>query len=354
MFKTIKDIFCNDISIDLGTANTLIYQKFKGIILNEPSVVAVMNKDIDKIEGNILAVGTEAKKMFGRTPLHIKAIRPLRDGVIANFQVAEKMLQYFIKKIYSERMFTPYIRVLVCIPCNASQIDCRAIKESVISAGASKVLLIEEPIAAAIGFGINFAQAKGSMVVDIGGGTTEIAVMVLNGVVFSSSTKIGGDRCDESIINYLKKNFGILIGDSTAEYIKMNIGCALYDEEVSFLQSINIRGKSIATGVPISVAVTNKDVFLALEDPIQQMVNAIITALDSAPPELAGDIAENGIILTGGGALLKDLDKFLSNILKLPVTVAPDPLTCVARGGGKVLEMLSSSAEKAQQFLLNS
>ena len=351
MFRKIKNLFYDDISIDLGTANTLIYQKHKGIILNEPSVVAITNRDLSKGEDHILAVGNEAKKMFGRTPLNIQAIRPLRDGVIANFQMAEKMLQYFLKKIYAERMFTPSTRVLVCVPCNASQIDCRAIRESALSAGASEVFLIEEPMAAAIGVGIDIEKARGSMVIDIGGGTTEIAIMALNGVVYSSSTKIGGDRCDESIINYLKRNFGILVGESTAEFIKMNIGCAMYNDEVNCLQSMNVRGRSVATGVPISVTVTNKDMLIALQDPLQQMINSITTALDAAPPELAGDIIENGIILTGGGALLTDLDKLLSTMMKLPVMVAPDPLTCVARGGGKVLEMLTTSFVRAQELL---
>ena len=351
MFRKIKNLFYDDISIDLGTANTLIYQKHKGIILNEPSVVAITNRDLAKGEDHILAVGNEAKKMFGRTPLNIQAIRPLRDGVIANFQMAEKMLQYFLKKIYAERMFTPSTRVLVCVPCNASQIDCRAIRESALSAGASEVFLIEEPMAAAIGVGIDIEKARGSMVIDIGGGTTEIAIMALNGVVYSSSTKIGGDRCDESIINYLKRNFGILVGESTAEFIKMNIGCAMYNDEVNCLQSMNVRGRSVATGVPISVTVTNKDMLIALQDPLQQMINSITTALDAAPPELAGDIIENGIILTGGGALLTDLDKLLSTMMKLPVMVAPDPLTCVARGGGKVLEMLTTSFVRAQELL---
>jgi len=248
-------------------------------------------------------------------------------------------------------MFTPSTRILICVPCNASQIDCRAIRESAIGAGAKKVFLIEEPMAAAIGVGIDIEKARGSMVIDIGGGTTEIAIMALNGVVYSSSTKIGGDRCDESIINYLKRNFGILVGESTAEFIKMNIGCAMYNDEVNCLQSMNVRGRSVATGVPISVTVTNRDMLMALQEPLQQMINSITTALDAAPPELAGDIIENGIVLTGGGALLTDLDKLLSTMMKLPVTVAPDPLTCVARGGGKVLEMLTSSFDKAKELL---
>ena len=340
MFTKVKNLFYDDISIDLGTANTLIYQKYKGIILNEPSVVAVMNKDLESGSEKILAVGAEAKKMFGRTPLSIQAIRPLRDGVIANFQVAERMLQHFIKKIYAERMFTPYTRVLVCVPCNANQVDCRAIRESAISAGAKKVFLIEEPMAAAIGVGMDIEKARGSMVVDIGGGTTEIAIIALNGIVYSSSTKIGGDRCDDSIISYLKRHFGILVGESTAEYIKMNLGCAMYQEEVDTLQSMNVRGRNIATGVPISVTVTNRDIFMALQEPLQQMLNAITTALDASPPELSADLVENGIILTGGGALLRDIDKLLMEETGLPVIVADDPLTCVARGGGKALEMM--------------
>ena len=349
MFRKIRNFFYDDIAIDLGTANTLIYQKFNGIILNEPSVVAMM-RDQDQI----LAVGNEAKKMLGRTPLNIQTIRPLRDGVIANFHVAEKMLQYFVQKIYAERIIKPYASILVCVPCNASEVDCRAIRESAFRAGARKVFLIEEPVAAAIGVGMNIEKAYGSMVVDIGGGTLEIAIISLNGIVYSSSTKIGGDRCDESIITYLKKKFNILIGEATAEFIKIEIGCACYDQEVDQLKSINVRGRSIATGVPISVTVTNKDMQVALHEPLLQMIKAIEIALDSSPPELAADIVENGIVLTGGGSLLTDLDKLLNTTIKLPVTIAPDPLTCVARGGGRVLEMLSTSYAVAKDLLHSS
>ncbi len=346
MFKQIKNFFYDEIAIDLGTANTLIYQKFNGIILNEPSVVSIL-KDQDQI----LAVGNEAKKMLGRTPVNIETIRPLRDGVIANFRAAEKMLQYFVKKIYEQRLIKPYSSILICVPCNSNQVDYRAIRESAYIAGARKVFLIEEPVAAAIGVGMNIERAYGSMVVDIGGGTLEIAIISLNGIVYSSSTKVGGDRCDDNIINYLKKKFNILIGESTAEFIKMEIGCAYYDQEVDQLKSVNVRGRSIATGVPISVLVTNRDIQIALNEPLQQMIKAIQTALDASPPELVADIIENGIVLTGGGALLHGLDRFFEHKLQLPVIIAPDPLTCVARGGGRVLEMLSTSFEDTKHFL---
>lgn len=346
MFKKIKNFFYDDIAIDLGTANTLIYQKFNGIILNEPSVVSIV-KDQDQI----LAVGNEAKKMMGRTPLNIQTIRPLRDGVIANFRAAEKMLQHFVKKIYEQRMIKPSASILICVPCNANQVDYRAIRESAFKCGARKVFLIEEPVAAAIGVGMNIEKAYGSMVVDIGGGTLEIAIISLNGIVYSSSTKVGGDRCDDSIINYLKKKFNILVGESTAEFIKMEIGCAYFDQEVDQLKTLNVRGRSIATGVPISVIVTNRDIQVALHEPLQQMVKAIQAALDASPPELAADIIENGIVLTGGGALLNGINKLFKHTLQLPVIIAPDPLTCVARGGGRVLEMLSTSFDHAKHLL---
>lgn len=348
MFKTIRNFFYDDIAIDLGTANTLIYQKYNGIILNEPSVIAV-TKDRDQI----LAVGNEAKKMLGRTPLSIQTIRPLRDGVIANFHAAEKMLQYFVQKIYAERIIKPYFSILICVPCNANEVDCRAIREAAFRTGAKKVSLIEEPVAAAIGVGMNIEKACGSMVVDIGGGTLEIAIISLNGIVYSSSTKIGGDRCDESIINYLKKKFNIQIGEATAEFIKIEVGCASYDSGIDQLKSINVRGRSAATGVPISVIITNKDIHMALHEPLQQIIKAIGVALDACPPELAYDILENGIVLTGGGSLLNGLDKLLNNTMKLPVIVANDPLTCVVRGGGRVLEMLSTAYDKAKDLLHN-
>lgn len=333
MFKKLKGFFFDEISIDLGTANTLIYQKNKGIILNEPSVVAMT-----KYHEQILAVGYEAKKMLGRTPANIQVVRPLRDGVIANFKAAEKMLNYFVKKIYASRLITPASNILICIPCNSNQIDCRAIRESALRTGARKVFLIEEPVAAAIGVGIDISKASGSMVVDIGGGTLEIAIISLNGIVYSSSTKVGGDRCDEHIINYLKKKFNILIGEATAECLKIEIGCAYFNQETDQLNSINVRGRNIATGVPISVIITNRDIQIALQEPLQNIIKAIEIAINSSPPELIADIMEQGIILTGGGALLKGIDQFVSNATNIPVIIANDPLTCVVRGGGRVLE----------------
>lgn len=346
MFEKLKGIFFDEIAIDLGTANTLIYQKNKGIILNEPSVVAMT-----KNQEQILAVGYDAKKMLGRTPLNIQAVRPLKDGVIANFQAAEKMLQSFVKRIYSSRLITPSPNILICVPCNANQVDCRAIRESALRTGARKVFLIEEPVAAAMGVGLDITKATGSMVVDIGGGTLEIAVISLNGIVYSSSTKVGGDRCDEHIINYLKKKFNILIGEASAEFLKIEIGCAYFNQEIDELKSINVRGRNIATGVPISVVVTNRDIQMALHEPLQNMVKAIEVAIHSSPPELVSDIIEQGIILTGGGALLKGIDQFFSKMINVPVSVAEDPLTCVVRGGGKVLEMLSHTFEIAKDLL---
>lgn len=347
MLEKIKNFFIDEIAIDLGTANTLIYQKNKGIILNEPSVVA-MTQD----EEHILAIGSQAKSMLGRTPANIKTIRPLKDGVIANFQAAEKMLQSFVKNVYSSRLIRPASNILICVPCNASQVDCRAIKESALRAGARKVFLIEEPVAAAIGVGMEIYKAKGCMIVDIGGGTLEIAVLSLNGIVYSSSTKIGGDRCDDSIINYLKKKFNILIGEATAEFIKMEIGCAYLEEEKIPLKTMQIRGRNLITGVPISIEITNRDLKSALQEPLQQMLKALEIAINSVPPELLSDIIVQGIVLTGGGSLLVGLDRLFAKSLQIPVTVAKDPLTCVARGGGKVLETLIMS-EQAKIGLLH-
>lgn len=334
MLKRLRGMFSTDLSIDLGTANTLIYVKERGIILDEPSVVAIRMHNGQK---SIEAVGKEAKRMLGRTPGNIQAIRPLKDGVIADFQVTEKMLQHFIAKVHETKFIRPSPRVLICVPCTSTQVERRAIRESALSAGAREVKLIEEPMAAAIGAGLQVEEATGCMVVDIGGGTTEIAIISLNGVVYRDSIRIGGDRFDESIVSYVRRKYGSLIGDSTAERIKQEIGCAYKSDE---LREIDVRGRHLAEGVPRSFILTNDEILAALEEPLEAMMRSVKLALEQSPPELAADIAESGIVLTGGGALLTDLDKRISNETGLPVVVAEDPLTCVARGGGKALELM--------------
>lgn len=334
MLKRLRGMFSTDMSIDLGTANTLIYVADRGIILDEPSVVAIrMNNGQKSIE----AVGKEAKRMLGRTPGNIQAIRPLKDGVIADFQVTEKMLQHFIAKVHETKFIRPSPRVLVCVPCTSTQVERRAIRESALSAGAREVRLIEEPMAAAIGAGLQVEEASGCMVVDIGGGTTEIAIISLNGVVYRDSVRVGGDRFDEAIVSYVRRKYGSLIGDSTAERIKQEIGCGYKSDE---LKEIDVRGRHLAEGVPRSFTLTNDEILAALEEPLDAMMRSIKLALEQSPPELAADIAESGIVLTGGGALLTDLDKRISNETGLPVFIAEDPLTCVARGGGKALELM--------------
>lgn len=275
--------------------------------------------------------------MLGRTPGNIQAIRPLKDGVIADFQVTEKMLQHFIAKVHETKFIRPSPRVLICVPCTSTQVERRAIRESALSAGAREVKLIEEPMAAAIGAGLQVEEATGCMVVDIGGGTTEIAIISLNGVVYRDSIRIGGDRFDESIVSYVRRKYGSLIGDSTAERIKQEVGCAYKSDE---LREIDVRGRHLAEGVPRSFTLTNDEILSALEEPLEAMMRSVKLALEQSPPELAADIAESGIVLTGGGALLTDLDKRISNETGLPVVVAEDPLTCVARGGGKALELM--------------
>ena len=334
MFKRLRGMFSNDVSIDLGTANTLIYVKEKGIVLNEPSVVAIRHHNGQKI---VDAVGVEAKRMLGRTPGNITAIRPLKDGVIADFQVTEKMLQYFIKKVHAHSFIPPSPRVLICVPCAATEVEKRAIRESAYSAGAREVYLIEEPMAAALGAGLPVDEACGSMVVDVGGGTTEIAILSLNGVVFSDSARIGGDRFDEAIGNYVRKKYGSVIGETTAEKIKFEIGSAYPPEDV---REIDIRGRNLAEGVPKSITLNSDEILEALQEPLTGIVQAVKRVLEQSPPELASDIAETGIVLTGGGALLRDFDRLIAHETGLPVIIADDPLTCVARGGGKALETM--------------
>ncbi|MCB1749944.1 MAG: rod shape-determining protein [Gammaproteobacteria bacterium] len=337
MLRMLRGIFSNDLSIDLGTANTLIYVRGKGIVLNEPSVVAIRRGRDSNNPKAIAAVGAEAKRMLGRTPGHIEAIRPLKDGVIADFTVTEKMLQHFIRKVHGNQLFKPSPRVLVCVPCGSTQVERRAIKESAQGAGAREVFLIEEPMAAAVGAGMPVSDASGSMVLDIGGGTTEVAIISLNGIVYSDSVRIGGDRFDDAIINYVRRNYGSLIGDATAERIKHEIGCAYPGNEV---REIEIKGRNLAEGLPRSFTLNSNEILEALQEPLAGIVEAVKTALEKTPPELGSDVAERGMVMTGGGALLKDLDRLLMEETGLPVIVAEDPLTCVARGGGRVLEMI--------------
>jgi len=337
LFKRLRGIFSSDLSIDLGTANTLIYVRGQGIILNEPSVVAIRQDRGPGGPKSIAAVGAEAKAMIGRTPGNITAIRPLKDGVIADFTVTEKMLQYFIHKVHESRFLRPSPRVLICVPCGSTQVERRAIKESAAGAGAREVYLIEEPMAAAIGAGMPVGEASGSMVLDIGGGTTEVAILSLNGIVYSASVRIGGDRLDEAVVNYVRRNYGTLIGEATAERIKHEIGSAYPGKEV---REVEVKGRNLSEGIPRSFTLNSNEILEALQEPLAGIVGAVKTALEQTPPDLGADIAERGMVLTGGGALLRDLDRLLMEETGLPVFVAEEPLTCVARGGGRALEMI--------------
>ena len=331
-FKHLKGFYSTDLSIDLGTANTLVFVKDKGIVLDEPSVVAIKKADGHR---TVVAVGSEAKRMLGRVPGNIEAIRPLKDGVIADFQVTEKMLQHFIQLVHGENFFKPSPRILICVPCQSTQVERRAIRESALQAGAREVRLIEEPMAAAIGAGLPVEDASGSMVVDIGGGTTEIAILALNGVVFSSSLKTGGDRFNESIVSYLRRKYGVLIGESTAERIKEKIGCASSDSEELHLE---VRGRNLAEGVPNTLNLSSKEVYEAISGPLSAILQSIRNALEQSPPELSADISERGIVLTGGGALLRDLDIMISDQTGIPVYIAEDTLQAVVRGTGIALK----------------
>ncbi|HEC28349.1 MAG TPA: rod shape-determining protein [Gammaproteobacteria bacterium] len=335
--KQLRGLFSNDLSIDLGTANTLIYVRGQGIVLNEPSVVAIRQDRGPGGPKSLAAVGAEAKKMLGRTPGNITTVRPLKDGVIADFRVTEKMLQHFIHKVHETRFFKPSPRVLVCVPCGSTQVERRAIRESAAGAGAREVYLIEEPMAAAIGAGMPVDEARGSMVLDIGGGTSEVAVLSLNGIVYSASVRIGGDRFDEAIINYVRRNYGTLIGEATAEKIKHTVGTAFPGNEVNEME---VKGRNLSEGVPRSFTLNSNEILEALQEPLSGIVGAVKTALEQTPPELGSDVAERGIVLTGGGALLKDIDRLLMEETGLPVVLADDPLTCVARGGGRALELM--------------
>jgi rod shape-determining protein MreB len=335
MFELFKGYFGSDLAIDLGTANTLIYVRGKGIVLNEPSVVAIRQEGGPNGKKVIQEVGLAAKQMLGRTPGNITAIRPMKDGVIADFTVTEQMLKQFIKKVLDSRLFSPSPRIIICVPCGSTQVERRAIRESALGAGASKVYLIEEPMAAAIGADLPVGDATGSMVVDIGGGTTEVGVISLGGMVYAGSVRVGGDKFDEAIVNYIRRNYGMLIGETTAEMIKKTIGSAFPGSEV---KEMEVKGRNLAEGIPRSFTVSSNEILEALTDPLNSIVSAVKSALERTPPELGADIAERGMVLTGGGALLRDVDRLLMEETGLPVIVADDPLTCVVRGCGKALE----------------
>jgi rod shape-determining protein MreB len=337
-------ILSNDLAIDLGTANTLIYVRGQGIVCNESSVVAVQ-KDV-RGGRRVLAVGLEAKRMLGRTPGNIVAIRPLKDGVIADFEITEAMLKYFIGKVHNHRKHLVRPRVVICVPNGITEVEKRAVKESAELAGAREVYLMEEPMAAAIGSGLPITEPVGNMIVDIGGGTTEVAVISLAGVVFSRSIRVGGDKMDEAIIQYIKRKYNLLIGERTAELIKITIGSAYPGEEI---QTMEIKGRDLVAGVPKTVQLTDEEIRDSLLESINQIVEAVRIALERTPPELASDIVDKGIVLAGGGALLRNLDVLLREETGLPVVVADDPLTAVVMGAGKALDELSLLKELAIQ-----
>jgi len=321
--------FSNDIGIDLGTANTLVFVRGQGIVLNEPSVVAV-----EVASGKILAIGSEARRMLGRTPGEIAAIRPLKDGVIADFEITERLLSDFIRRVVRHK-FLMKPRIVICVPSGITEVEKRAVRDSAENAGARDVYLIQEPMAAAIGVGLPVDQPSGNMIIDIGGGTSEIAVIALNGIVNNTSIRIAGDEMNEAIVIYMKKNFNLLIGDLTAEEIKMKVGSAV---ELEREDSMEIKGRDLVAGVPKNVKVSSAQVREALTEPVSAIIDAVRLSLEQTPPELASDILDRGISLTGGGALLRGLDKRIRQETNLPVIVADDPLTCVARGTGAVLE----------------
>lgn len=326
--------FSNDLAIDLGTANTLIYVRGKGIVANEPSVVAVQ-KD-DRGVKKVLAVGKEAKQMLGKTPGNIMAIRPLRDGVIADFEVTEAMLRYFIEKVHSRKVLLRP-RIVIGIPSGITQVEKRAVRDSAQHAGAKEVYLIEEPMAAAIGAGLPITEASGNMIVDIGGGTTEVAIISLSGIVYSLSTRVGGDKMDDSIIQFIKRKYNLLIGERTAEVIKITIGNAYPENEI---RTIEVKGRDLVTGIPKTVDVSSEEIREALSEPINAIVEAVKVALERTPPELGADIVDKGIVLAGGGALLKGLDTLLREETGLPIIIADDPLCAVVMGAGRALDQI--------------
>ncbi len=335
LFNAILGMFSNDLAIDLGTANTLVYLRGKGIVVSEPSVVAVQKDAMG--QKKVLAVGKEAKKMLGRTPGSIVAIRPMKDGVIADFDITEEMLRYFIRKVHNRKnLVRP--RIVICVPSGITQVEKRAVKESAESAGAREVYLIEEPMAAAIGAGLPITEASGNMIVDIGGGTTEVAVISLAGIVYAKSVRVGGDKLDEALVQYLKRKYNLLIGERTAEQIKIEIGSAYAgDDEVSTME---VKGRDLVSGIPKTLTIDSTEIREAITEPVNAIVEAVRIALERTPPELAADIVDKGIVLAGGGALLRNLDLLLRDETGLPVVIAEDPLSCVAIGSGKVLDEL--------------
>jgi rod shape-determining protein MreB and related proteins len=336
LFNAILGMFSNDLAIDLGTANTLVYLRGKGIVVSEPSVVAVQKDALG--QKKVLAVGKEAKMMLGRTPGSIVAIRPMKDGVIADFDITEEMLRYFIRKVHNRKsMVRP--RIVICVPSGITQVEKRAVKESAESAGAREVYLIEEPMAAAIGAGLPITEPSGNMIVDIGGGTTEVAVISLAGIVYAKSVRVGGDKLDEALVQYLKRKYNLLIGERTAEQIKIEIGSA-YPDADGEERTMEVKGRDLVSGIPKTLTIDSGEIREALSEAVNAIVEAVRIALERTPPELAADIVDKGIVLAGGGALLRNLDLLLREETGLPVVIAEDPLSCVAIGSGKVLDEL--------------
>ena len=337
MFNNLIGIWSSDMAIDLGTANTLVYVKNRGVVLNEPSVVAVLNQGG---KSKVIAVGEEAKSMLGKTPGHIQAIRPMKDGVIADFVVTEEMIKHFIRKVHNRKTFANP-RIIICVPTGSTPVERRAIHDSALAAGARKVSLIEEPMAAAIGAGLPVSEPRGSMIVDIGGGTSEIAVISLGGIVYSRSVRIGGDAMDIALINYMRKRYNLLIGEASAEMIKKEVGIAV-SPKTGDGKTIDIKGRDLASGVPKEIELTQAQVAEALSEPIQAIIEGVKSALEDTPPELAADLVDMGVVLTGGGALLESMDEAIREATGLPVTIADEALSCVALGSGKALESESS------------
>ncbi len=327
--------FAEDIGIDLGTASVLVFKKGEGIVLHEPSVVA-----LDKNTNKAIAIGEEAREMLGRTPGNIVAIRPLREGVIADYDTTEKMLTYFIRRVMGRRLFWKP-RVIVCIPTGATDVEERAVRQATLASGAKQAFIIEEPLAAALGAGLNIGEASGNMVVDIGGGTTDIAVLSLGGTVCKRSLRVGGDKFDEAIVRYVRREYSLMIGERTAEEIKINVGSAWITEENS-ANAMNVRGRDLVTGLPKTITITSSESWEALEEPVYAVIDAVKKVLEITPPELAADIVHTGIVMTGGGSLLNGLDRLLSLETRLPVHVAEDPISCVAMGTGKALNEMNT------------
>ena len=340
--KALNKFIDNDIAIDLGTANTLIYVKGRGIVLDEPSVVAIRHEGGSNgpfSKKSLLAVGAEAKTMLGRSPQNITAIRPMKDGVIADFNITEEMIKYFINRVHNMSWFTPNPRIVICVPYGATQVERRAIRESAERAGAKQVFLIEEPMAAAIGAGLPVNEATGSMVIDIGGGTTEVGVISLGGIVYASSARVGGDKIDQAIIDYMRRNYGTLISEPTAEKIKKQIGSAFPMTEN---EEMEVTGRNLAEGLPRKITISSNEILESISEPLQSIVGAVKAALEETPPELGADIAETGMVLTGGGAMLKNLDRLLMEETGIPVIMAEHPLLCVVEGCGRTLDSIDT------------